>query len=240
MSDYGRDPFNQNFRKFRSIPQWIGSVQPQKFRKNGSTFWGGPLFPVGPVGILGRDPFNQNSDREKWSTSKGGPVFSKLLRLDRTDPLSFGPKFPEILVEWIAPLVEWIAPYDSFVVVPGDEQFQAFLLLSVFGFYYFYFILLYFSIIGFYRQSARYKCWKDKQRCLSACFNPILSKSHSQPKVLLKIVILAERKFWICLFYLVDVLHCGGGKMVSQLFHFHWCSYFAKTARFWDESGCFE
>ena len=193
--------------------------------------------------LRGRDPFNQNSnrsDREKWSTSKGGPVFSKLLRLDRTDPLSFGPKFPEILVEWIAPLVEWIAPYDSFVVVPGDEQFQAFLLLSVFGFYYFYFILLYFSIIGFYRQSARYKCWKDKQRCLSACFNPILSKSHSQPKVLLKIVILAERKFWICLFYLVDVLHCGGGKMVSQLFHFHWCSYFAKTARFWDESGCFE
>ena len=56
---------------------------------------------------LGRDPFNQNSnrsDREKWSTSKGGPVFSKLFRLDRTDPLSFGSKFPEILVEWIAPL----------------------------------------------------------------------------------------------------------------------------------------
>ena len=43
------------------------------------------------------------SDREKWSTSKGGPVFSKLFQLDRTDPLSFGPKFPEILVEWIAP-----------------------------------------------------------------------------------------------------------------------------------------
>ena len=58
--------------------------------------------------VLGRDPFNQNSnrsDREKWTTSKGGPVFSKLFRLDRTDPLSFGPKFPEILVEWIAPLV---------------------------------------------------------------------------------------------------------------------------------------
>ena len=53
-----------------------------------------------------RDPFNQHSDRsdrEKRTTSKGGPVFSKLLRLDRTDPLSFGPKFPEILVEWIAP-----------------------------------------------------------------------------------------------------------------------------------------
>ena len=58
--------------------------------------------------ILGRDPFNQNSnrsDREKRTTSKGGPVFRKLFRLDRTDPLSFGPKFPESLVEWIAPLV---------------------------------------------------------------------------------------------------------------------------------------
>ena len=61
------------------------------------------------------DPFNldksmgaiihnpDRSDREKWSTSKGGPVFSKLFQLDRTDPLSFGLKFPEILVEWIAP-----------------------------------------------------------------------------------------------------------------------------------------
>ena len=48
----GRDPFNQNFRKFRSKTQWIGSVQPGKFRKNRSTFWGGPLFPVGPVWIL--------------------------------------------------------------------------------------------------------------------------------------------------------------------------------------------
>ena len=56
----------------------------------------------------GRDPFNQNSDRsdrEKRTTSKGGPVFSKLFRLDQADPLSFGPKFPEILVEWIAPKV---------------------------------------------------------------------------------------------------------------------------------------
>ena len=35
----------------------------------------------------GRDPFNQNS---------------KFFRLDRTDPFSFRPKFPEILVEWIA------------------------------------------------------------------------------------------------------------------------------------------
>ena len=52
QSNLGRDPFNQNFRKFRSKTQWIGSGQQEKFRKNGSTFWGGPLFPVRPVGIL--------------------------------------------------------------------------------------------------------------------------------------------------------------------------------------------
>ena len=52
LNDSGRDPFNQTFWKFRSKTQWIGSVQPEKFRKNGSTFWDSPLFPVGPVGIL--------------------------------------------------------------------------------------------------------------------------------------------------------------------------------------------
>ena len=73
-----------------------------------------------PVGVAnlkkaGRDPFNQNSnlsDREKWSTSKGGPVVSKLFQLDRTDPLSFGPKFPEILVEWIAPYLRCSKRFD--------------------------------------------------------------------------------------------------------------------------------
>ena len=50
--DLGRDAFNQNFRKVRSKTQWIGLVQPEKFRKNWSTFWGRPLFPVGPVEIL--------------------------------------------------------------------------------------------------------------------------------------------------------------------------------------------
>ena len=58
----------------------------------------------------GRDPFNQHSnrsDQEKRTTSKGGPVFSKFFRLDRTDPLSFGPKFPESLVEWIAPTIQF-------------------------------------------------------------------------------------------------------------------------------------
>ena len=69
---------------------------------------------------LGRDPFNQNSDRsdrEKWSTSKGGPVFSKLFRLDRTDPLSFGPKFLEILVEWIAPLDSGSQSFARFQII---------------------------------------------------------------------------------------------------------------------------
>ena len=79
---------------------------------------------------MGRDRYNQNSnraDREKWSTSKGGPVFSKLFRLDRTDPLSFGPKFPEILVECIAPVVllktpvgGWVLPDKAFGNVSLD------------------------------------------------------------------------------------------------------------------------
>ena len=44
--------------------------------------------------------FNQTGPIEK-----SGPhfVFSKLFWLDRTDPLSFGLKFPESLVEWIMP-----------------------------------------------------------------------------------------------------------------------------------------
>ena len=38
FTDHGRNSFSQNFRKFRSKTQWIGSVQPEKFRKNWSTF----------------------------------------------------------------------------------------------------------------------------------------------------------------------------------------------------------
>ena len=59
-----------------------------------------------------RDPFNQNfarSDREKRSTSKGGPVFSKLFRLDRTDSLSFGPKFWSNGSRPVRPLMIWWA-----------------------------------------------------------------------------------------------------------------------------------
>ena len=33
-----RNPFNQNLRKFWSKTQWIGSIQPEKFRQNWSTF----------------------------------------------------------------------------------------------------------------------------------------------------------------------------------------------------------
>ena len=56
----GRDPFNQNFRKFRSKTEWIGSVQPEKFRKNRSTFRGGPLFSVGPVRLKWTVPFDHS------------------------------------------------------------------------------------------------------------------------------------------------------------------------------------
>ena len=48
--------------------------------------------PTGPTGKSG-------------PPQKVDPFFSKLFRLDRTDPLSFGPKFPEVLVECIAPVV---------------------------------------------------------------------------------------------------------------------------------------
>ena len=76
--------------------------------------------------LRGRDPFNQNSnrsDREKWSTSKGGPAFSKLFRLDRTDPLSLGPKFPETLVEWIAPRISFTKKKSEFhpILVNGNQ-----------------------------------------------------------------------------------------------------------------------
>ena len=86
-------------------------------------------------GYIGRNPFNQNSnwsDWEKWSISKGGPVFSKLFRLDRTDPLSFGPKFPEILVEWIAPIVtEYSGVYSCIFLFLGVAfKWQGILQLS--------------------------------------------------------------------------------------------------------------
>ena len=75
LSHNGRDPFNQTFRKFRFKTQWIGSVQPEKFRKNGSTFWGGPLFPVGPVGSL-----------VEW-IAPNDPGYGRRALRDETEPL---------------------------------------------------------------------------------------------------------------------------------------------------------
>ena len=64
----GRDPFNQNVRKFRSKTQWIGSIQPEKFRKNGSTFW------VGPVGILVDWIGPKGSSARAWKLSPTRPT----------------------------------------------------------------------------------------------------------------------------------------------------------------------
>ena len=56
------------------------------------------------MGAIHSTKISDQLDREMWSTSKGGPVFSKLFQLDRTDPLSFGPKFREILVDGSRPM----------------------------------------------------------------------------------------------------------------------------------------
>ena len=62
----GRDPFNQNFRKFRSKTQWIGSVQPEKFRKTG------PPFEVVLFSRSDRLEFWLNGSRPQWQTPEGG------------------------------------------------------------------------------------------------------------------------------------------------------------------------
>ena len=56
------------------------------------------------MGAIHSTKISNQLDQEMWSTSKGGPVFSKLFQLDRTDPLSFGPKFREILVDGSCPM----------------------------------------------------------------------------------------------------------------------------------------
>ena len=95
---YRGDPFNQTFREFRSKTQWIGSVQPEKFRKNGSTFWGGPLFPVGLACEQALCLGKNSEERE----GKGGAFPSPHpARLKACSQATVGPV--EILVEWIAP-----------------------------------------------------------------------------------------------------------------------------------------
>ena len=60
---YGRDPFNQNFRKFRSKTQWIGSVQPESFEKTS------PLFEVGHF---------SRSDRLEFWLNGLRPIFPRI------------------------------------------------------------------------------------------------------------------------------------------------------------------
>ena len=50
--DRGHDPFNENFLKFRSKTEWIGSVETEKFRKRGSTFRGGWTTLLGWTGLI--------------------------------------------------------------------------------------------------------------------------------------------------------------------------------------------
>ena len=66
-----------------------------------------PLFPCSPVtlGAIHSTKIQTGPTGKRGPPQKVDLFFSKLFRLDRTDPLSFGPKFPEILVEWIAPPV---------------------------------------------------------------------------------------------------------------------------------------
>ena len=51
---------------------------------------------------LGLRMGQKRSIQEKWSTSKGGPAFSRLFWLNETIPFSFLPTFPVILAQWIA------------------------------------------------------------------------------------------------------------------------------------------
>ena len=79
---YGRDPFNQNFRKFRSKTQWIGLVQPEKFRKNGPPFevdhfsrsdrlefWLNGSPPLSSAGVQTNVILARKRDRRRYSTT---------------------------------------------------------------------------------------------------------------------------------------------------------------------------
>ena len=72
-------------------------------------------------------------------TGKSGPPqkVDQFFPLDRTDPLSFEPKFPEILVEWIAPNVSL-----------SSLLFQLFLPFFRYLYLYFWFYLSAFAILS--------------------------------------------------------------------------------------------
>ena len=71
--------------------------------------------------------FDQTGPTEKWDPPRKvhGPIFSKLLRLDRTDPFSFRPKFPEILVEiYFQSQIETIVPSFSWGIFIHVDAFR--------------------------------------------------------------------------------------------------------------------
>jgi len=122
VNNHGHFPFDQKFR-FK-----ISKISRDKWNSKWVNFPVAYTSPVGPNrsiqfqteisrklrqrGTANRTFFEWNrnflserSDRKKRSTSKGGPSFPKIFRLDRTVPFSSGPEFPDILVDWKAPHV---------------------------------------------------------------------------------------------------------------------------------------
>ena len=97
--DWGRDPFDQNFRKFRSNTKWIGSVQSEKFRKNWPSFWGGPLFPLGPVGIL-VEWIAPREKQRKEKCSETSPGVSCRRKVDSRKKKKTVFKISELLGTW--------------------------------------------------------------------------------------------------------------------------------------------
>ena len=102
--------FRSSRQKMSDVYHLSGPLSKRKFSSTGSKdhcLW----FVIGGFRsvfwVSGRDPFNQNSnrsDREKWSTSKGRPVFSKIFRLDRTDALSLDRNFRKFWLNGSRPL----------------------------------------------------------------------------------------------------------------------------------------
>ena len=90
----GRHPFNQDFRKFRSKTQWIGSAQPEKFRKNLS-----PPFEV--------DHFSR-SDRSEILVEWIAPV------------MTFALPLPSILEDILNPVVPGCR---AVILVPRARRF---------------------------------------------------------------------------------------------------------------------
>ena len=89
MVNEGRDPFNQTFRKFRSKTQWIGSVQPEKFRKTG------PPFEVVLFSPSDRLEFWLNGSRPKSlkSVPKGEEIGARDVLLNPEDKNRFDDEF---------------------------------------------------------------------------------------------------------------------------------------------------